>query len=148
MTNTDIVHLREALSTVQHAFIQALEQLDAERRDVVGVCGNWSAKDVIAHLIGWDAALLSYLDDPLNFNPEPLYACDTFNAQSVSDRQAHTWQQCIDELRSHSIKLEDALSSLIAEAPHYKRVCEWLQGRIEDYEHHCKQVTAWNESTN
>lgn len=42
------------LTRAQSDFVQIANQLDPQKRNQPGVCGEWSPKDVVAHLVGWD----------------------------------------------------------------------------------------------
>ena len=42
-----------------------LDALDESTREEPGVCGKWSAKDVVAHLVGWKQMFLGWYADGL-----------------------------------------------------------------------------------
>ncbi len=46
----------ELLSAIQYEYRQlkdAIRDIDARRMEIPGVCGEWSIKDLIAHLVAW-----------------------------------------------------------------------------------------------
>ncbi|MFV1981292.1 MAG: hypothetical protein ACC655_09085, partial [Rhodothermia bacterium] len=70
-------------SAAYSAFCGILDQIDAKKYDQPGVCGAWSPKDVVSHLIGWDKSMEEFIANPECFDPVPLMDFDSFNAQSV-----------------------------------------------------------------
>lgn len=143
--DTDLKGLQLELSMAYANFFRVIEQLEPEKRGQTGVSGRWTPKDVISHLIGWDKSLQEFITDPNEFDPEPLYDTDAFNAKSVSERQRQSWEETIDEFQSSYVDLEKAITTVTAEIPIYDRVNEWVKGRKEDYEFHTRQVEEWIE---
>jgi hypothetical protein len=143
--DTDLKGLQMELSMAYTNLLRVIKQLEPDKRSQAGVCGHWSSKDVISHLIGWDKSLQEFIVDPDEFNPEPLYDTNAFNAKSVSERQHQSWEEMIDEWQSSFIDLEKAITTITAEMKIYNRVSEWLKGRTEDYEFHTRQMEEWIE---
>lgn len=139
----DLEKLQTALTVAFSNYLHTILALAPEKQVQPGVSGDWSAKDVVAHLIGWDAALHEFIADPENFNPEPLYDVHTFNATSVTKRQAQTWQETVDELQNNFARLNETFATLPNEGRVYDRVVSWLKGRIADYEFHLEQLNGW-----
>jgi len=145
IVDMELEGLQAELSTAYINFFQVIKQLDPDKRRQSGVTGDWSPKDVISHLVGWDKALQGFIVNPDGFDPNPLFDINTFNAKSVSKRQHQSWEETIDELQSSYIDLEKAIATVTAEMKIYERVSGWLKGRREDYEHHKKQMEEWIE---
>lgn len=143
--DTNLKGLQMELSMAYANFLRVIKQLEPEKRSQAGVSGHWTPKDVISHLIGWDKSLQEFITAPDEFDPEPLYDIDTFNAKSVSERQHQSWKETIDELQSSYIDLEKAIITVTAEMQIYERVSGWVKGRREDYEFHTGQVEEWIE---
>ena len=141
--NPALAELKTELFSVYTNYLRAIQALEPEKRTQSGVSGDWSAKDVVAHLVGWDAALHEFITDPENFNPEPLYDVHTFNAASVTRRQAQTWQETVYELQNTFTRLDEAVATLPNEGRVHDRVASWLKGRIADYEFHLEQLDDW-----
>jgi len=137
--------LQTRLSVAYTNFFRVIKQLEPNKRSQPGVSGDWSPKDVISHLIGWDKSLQEFIADPDGFIPGPLYDTNTFNAKSVSERQHQSWEETIDELQSSYINLQKAITTVTAEMKIYGRVSEWLKGRREDYKFHTSQMEEWIE---
>jgi hypothetical protein len=142
---TELTRLETELSTAYTNFVRATAQLDLDKRYKPGVSGDWSPKDVIAHLVGWDKSLQAFIADPDGFNPEPLYDTNMFNAKSVSERKHQSWEETLDELDSSYIDLQKAIATVTAEMKIYDRVRGWLKGRRGDYEFHTVQLAEWIE---
>lgn len=145
--DTDLKELQMELSIAYANFLQVIKHLEPEKRCQTGVSGHWTPKDVISHLIGWDKSLQEFITDPDEFDPEPLYDINTFNAKSVSERQHQSWEETIDELQSGYADLEKAITTVTAEIQIYDRVRGWVKGRKEDYEFHTRQVEEWIEQS-
>lgn len=135
--------LRADLSTAHTRLLCVAGQLESSQRNRRGVCGRWSPKDVIAHLVSWDKALEDFLIDPDGFDPSPLYETDKFNARAVSDRHQQSWEETLDEMKMGFDTLNKAMASVAREQRTYRRVCEWLSGRRKDYDHHRNQLEGW-----
>lgn len=131
------------LTQTQTKFVDVANQLSQAQQTKVGVCGSWSPKDVVAHLVGWDASLKQLIVDIENFVPP--YDVHQFNEQSVAVRQALSWQDVLTELQTNFAELQTAVPTVTQEMKIYGRVKDWLSGRIADYELHTGQFEAWLE---
>ena len=143
--DTNLDALQMELSVAYTNFVRSIGTLEPDKRGLAGVSGHWSAKDVVAHLVGWDEALQTFIADPEAFDPAPLYDTNAFNAKSVSDRRYQSWEQTVGELKSGYSRLENIITTVHAEMVIYDRVCEWLQGRRTDYTFHTNQLDEWKE---
>ncbi len=143
--NSELSSLKIDLSLAYSRFTQLAEMLYPDKQIQSGVSGKWSAKDVISHLVGWDKSLCDFITNPDNFNPEPLYDIHAFNAKSVSDRHAQTWEMTMAELQRTFSNLEKAIVSVTPDMKIYARVMSWLSGRIDDYRFHSIQLEEWME---
>ena len=139
--DTHLEELHTKLSVAYVDFLQTAKQLDATKRDQPGVCGEWTPKDVVAHLIGWDASLCSFITDPEGFDPP--HDVHAFNTQSVAKRQSLAWEVVMDELEQNFADLQRAIATITPEMKPYERVCSWIQGRTEDYKLHMQQLKEW-----
>ena len=137
----NINQLLTKLTSAYTNFIQAAHQLDPNKRYQSGVCGEWSPKDVISHLVGWDKSLKALIVSPDDF--EPPYDVHHFNARSVASRKHLNWEEVLDELETNFQDLKQALATVDSDMKIYRRVIEWLPGRKEDYELHTSQLEAW-----
>ena len=129
------------LDAAHATFIQAADRLDPAARRQVGVCGEWSPKEVAAHLVGWDASLKQFIADTERF--EPPNDVHGFNRQSVAARKGLSWSAVIDELGQNFRELGQAIATVEPEMRIYERVHGWMAGRIEDYRLHTGQLESW-----
>ena len=143
--NINLCRLTHELSLTYLRFIQLAEILPPEKHNHAGICGHWSPKDVISHLIGWDKSLCDFIKNPDAFDPEPLHDVHAFNAKSVSDRHALTWELTMDELKLTFSELREALEIITPEIKIYERVQSWVSGRVDDYRLHSTQLEDWIE---
>jgi hypothetical protein len=128
--------------TQAHAdFLKIAYQLEPQKREQPGVCGEWSPKDVVAHLVGWDRLLLEFIADTDSFVP-PTDA-DQFNQQSVYARQDLGWSDVMQEMAAIFYDLQQAVATVNAYMQIYDRVLSWLAGRTEDYRLHRGQLAEW-----
>ena len=128
--------------TEAHAeFIEIANQLDPEKRFQPGVCGEWSPKDVVAHLVGWDALLLAFIIDADNFTPPD--DIDQFNQQSVANCTHLGWPEVLQEMADTFYHLQRAMGTVTPERSTHDRVLSWLAGRTEDYALHQTHIADW-----
>jgi hypothetical protein len=73
---------------------------------------GWTIKEVLAHLTGWDDAvidsLLAYIDNKPSTNPI-IKSLDEYNAVSISSRWDYTEEQILKEWRSTRQKLRNII---------------------------------------
>lgn len=138
--------LAENLDQAYTAFIEVASQLDADLHNEAGVCGEWSPREVAAHLVGWDAEAVRAFrlfanGDGDKFIPPQV---DEFNAQSVSSRQALTWNETLNELQTTQHDLQEMIQVVAAQGLNPAGgFGGWLVGRKDDYEYHTPQLQAW-----
>jgi len=104
--------------------------------------GDWSAKDILAHLIGWEAkgieALTAIADER---TPEKAPETDPFNAASVQDRHGASWAELRAEFDRTNCTLLDAARALPEAAWQRRRTTFWLRGvTIDHYQEHRTHV--------
>jgi hypothetical protein len=136
--------LSERLSNLTRAqadFVRIGNQIDPQKRDQPGVCGQWSPKDLAAHLVGWDKSLLEFITDMDSFTPPD--DIDRFNDQSVQMRKHLSWPDVMQEMEVNFRQLQQAVVTVNPEMKIYDRVISWLAGRTEDYIIHRGQLAAW-----
>jgi hypothetical protein len=88
-----LIHFGE----VRAEFLEVLRAFPAARRNEI-LFGEWSLKDVVAHLIGWDAYFADILAS-LKAGKEPPYwgSISRFNEPSVQRRRSASWEVVHDE---------------------------------------------------
>ena len=138
-----IGELQQELEAAHIQFVDIAGRLDPAKRDAAGVCGEWSPREVAAHLVGWDASVKQLIDDIENF--EPPYDVHGFNQRSVAARADRAWRTVMSELSTNFTELTQALATVTPDMRIYDHVTGWLGGRLEDYRLHTGQLEAWVE---
>ena len=85
-----------------------LDQIGPHRTDQPGVAGDWSMKEVVAHLTGWQPRLTARLQAAQRKEPEPpppwpahLQAEDEINAWIYESNHGRSVREVLDE--SHDV---------------------------------------------
>ena len=85
-----------------------LDQISPTRMDQLGVNGDWSMKDIVAHLTGWNRWLVARLQAAQRSEPEPpppwpahLQTDDEINAWIYESNQGRSVRAVLDE--SHQV---------------------------------------------
>jgi hypothetical protein len=100
--------------------------------------GDWSAKEILAHLIGWEAKgveALSAIGEERT--PERAPETDAFNAASVQDRHGASWAELRAEFDRTNRTLLDLARALPEAAWQRRRTTLWLRAvTIDHYQEH------------
>ncbi len=151
-----------ALREGRERFLQAIEGLSEEMMDEPGVNGDWSVKDVMAHLTRWEAELVKLLwQARQGITPSgPAVSAtsqevDELNARWFKEDRARLLPQVLEDfrgVRTQTIRRVEAFSE--EELSNPKRF-DWLGGvplwkwiAIESFEHdeeHLSQIRTWRE---
>jgi hypothetical protein len=134
----------------------SLEPVDAGR--FLERLGNWSPRDIVAHLIGWNRAVVrgsrQLLDGELPFydeDPGPDYS--KVNARFITEAASTDKGELLADLWSSIGDLERFLASLdpdawqqLTDVVHRNErlsVRATVDELIEDYYHHSRQIREW-----
>ncbi len=124
-------------------FIQRLQAARAEMREIVKYAqGNptiyepWRMKEVLDHITGWDDAVIasikSLLAGELPATPAAR-GIDTYNAETVSSREAIPYEVTQREWEASRVVLLELIQALTEEQLHARFTFPWGdQGIIED----------------
>lgn len=143
---------------------QLLARVPADCVAVSGVCGHWSTKDLVAHLMTWEARTLRWLDDarhgtPLTV-PEPGFGWDEFDRlNAVGYERYREWDYedvrrafhatqaqmltAVDRLSEAELRGEDGMTGMFRDAP----VGAIAANTYEHYELHLAQIRDWLDAT-
>jgi hypothetical protein len=104
----------ELLNWLQEEYQQweaFLDQIGPARMDQSGVNGDWSIKDIVAHLTGWQPKLIASIQAAQRGEPEPpppwpahLQTEDEINAWIYESNQGRPVREVLDE--SHQVFLQ------------------------------------------
>lgn len=137
--------LREHFAIVSADFLALASRVNAERADEPGVCGDWSVKELIAHMAAWDwEGERHYRELHAGGAESQSYDVESFNAAAVDERRGQTWEETLDELRRANMTFAASLATVSAgdrdADPHY---ASWLRAIVRHYEEHTTQLRVW-----
>ena len=112
----------ELLNWLQHENEQwqgLLAEIGPARMEQSGVNGDWSMKDIVAHLTGWNRWLVARLQSAERGEPEPrppwpahLLAEDDINAWIYESGRERSLGEVVDEMRQVHRQLVAAVEAL------------------------------------
>lgn len=108
--------LLETLTRARGELIAAAEALPPEKRRAVFL-GDWSAADIVAHLIGWDVTNLEAADSLLAGRLPAFYEHHdrdwrSYNAQLVTTYGNGDWEALLDAASASHQRLLDRLEAI------------------------------------
>ncbi len=116
-----------------------------------GVMGDWSVKDILAHVTIWEEEALKYLPLIINGEKPPRYTryggIDAFNEQMIEQRRDLALSDVLRQLDETHRRLIDYLQSVPEE--HFTRETRFRHRlRLDTYSHyplHAKAIQEWRE---
>src|SRR6266849_10432107 len=98
--------------------IQAVDHLHELEWEKPGACGEWTVKEILAHLTSYELALIDGLNTFLGHEPTPYISgfmknIQEFNAQEVEKRRYKMAQHVLDEYNDAQLQT----GSLLAQIP-------------------------------
>lgn len=135
------------LEDAHQRFVRVCEHLSPDLYEKSGACGEWSPRQVVAHIIGWDVEAVHYLarfasDNGESYNPN--FDVDEFNARSVGKRVDSSWEACLAELSRAHAAIQQIVRLIDAQGRDPSSgFARGLAGRIADYKLHTDQLAVW-----
>ena len=134
------------------AFGAAYADLPAARLAEPGVVGDWSVKDLLAHVTTWEEEALKYLPLILAGGRPPRYSTqygglDAFNAQIIEQKRRLSLAEVQAQRLATHQRLLDYLRGLPAE-PFASETRFRHRLRLESYSHytlHANMIRAWRK---
>jgi len=138
--------------------IQAVDDLPELQWDMPGVCGEWSVKDIIAHLASYERVVLDVLNTFSGKEPTPyvlrfVSQTQEFDDAEVTARKYATAQQVIDEYQDTQVQTTSLLEQISPERVQQAGTMPWYQQGLSladfinrMYEHtreHCDQIARF-----
>jgi hypothetical protein len=116
-----------------------------------GVMGEWSVKDILAHVTTWEEEALKYLPLILTGGRPPRYiqygGIDAFNAQMAEQKRETALSEILRQLDETHRRLIDYLQSVPEE--HFTRETRFRHRlRLDTYSHypmHARAIQEWRE---
>src|SRR5947199_9644519 len=118
-----------------------------------GVMGNWSVKDILAHVTTWEEEALKYLPLIITGGRLPRYiqygGIDAFNAQMTEQKRDLALSDVLRQLDETHLRLIDYIRSVPEE--HYTRETRFRHRlRLDTYSHyplHARAIREWREQS-
>lgn len=151
----------------QAAIEQTIAPLSERQMTTPGVVGEWSIRDVLAHIGAWERTLLGRLQAAIN-NTTPLYSwvpdgpffaeasdedVDIINERFYQQNKGRSLQDVMSEFRRLPIQLMDAVQQLSEDDLTNSERFAWTQGQPlwkfipgDSYEHideHLASIREW-----
>jgi hypothetical protein len=105
------MHSKDVLRYGHAAFLRAIEKIPDEFLEMKGVCGEWSAKQLLAHISSFETLLVEILHNLVYLSPTPLLDRFTnpahdFNTDQVERRRNLTFFELHEEyLQNYSYSM-------------------------------------------
>ena len=141
--------------------IQTVDNLNEVAWDIPGACGEWSVKDIIAHLATYEQVMIDVLNTFTGSEPTPyvlrwIQQHDDFNKAEVEARRYNTAQHVEDEYQDLQVQATSLLQQIPEETIQRKGTLDWYkpESSLADfidmmYKHtleHCEQIKIFRES--
>ncbi|MDQ7026895.1 MAG: maleylpyruvate isomerase N-terminal domain-containing protein [Anaerolineae bacterium] len=128
--------------TAYATLITVAESYPDDLQTQAGVCGTWSARELIAHLCGWIVEALRRYPRYALSTGDIDYNTDAFNEVSIWLRREKGYDSIVSELRDSSAKLaqfaRDLPESQIER--NGQRYMEWLTSLTREAREHSAQL--------
>jgi uncharacterized damage-inducible protein DinB len=149
------------LRAARARLLQALEGLTDEHMLQVGAVGIWSIKDVLAHLVAWEAELVTALSRLEQHKRQPPRIVEIDDIDDWNDEQYHTnvarsLDVVLDDFHGVHKHLITALESLDDRILDDNRRWPWMEGEPLSYlvfenaiwheDEHAADIRAWRET--
>ena len=140
--------LLHRIETAWTALLDSVDGLSAARLEEPGVLGDWSVKDVLAHVTTWEEETLKYLPVIASGNRTPRYASqggiDAFNARVSEEKRSLSLAQVRRQLNETHRRLiafiEKTPDDQFATETRFRR-----RLRYDTYGHYPEHVEAIRE---
>ncbi len=101
-----------ALQKYHQEFIELVNRFPVQERLSV-LFDQWSLKDILAHIIGWNMCLKENLDFIQQDKEPPFYGkVNDYNAQSVENRKNDSWEKVFKDCDQSGLQLVEAYKNL------------------------------------
>ena len=134
-----MTNLFETMNQERTILLDAITTLSEALLDEKGVVGEWSIKNMLAHLTGWEKVVTDFLPDRLAMGSRPAILStmsadeDAWNAQQVTSFEHLTPKEQLGEFERTRQALLQVLHDAGEEA--LNRQCPWpeWQGTLATY---------------
>ena len=116
------------------SFMRAIRGLDEPDQNKSGLCGIWSAKDVIAHLASYELVISEVLGKSNGLEATPTYdrfQVGNFNDAEVEARQSQSYQQVLDEYKAARQEVSNKIKGISLAKLHETDSLKWFGREID-----------------
>ena len=140
------------LEEAWQAFLKSFADLPESALLEAGVCGEWSIRDIMAHVTTWEEETLGALPLILAGKRLPMYSTlyggvDAFNALQYEKKQNLSLAQVKRDLKSTHKRLVAFLSDLPETAFTPRLVRRLGIDTYRHYREHREQIEGWRENS-
>jgi hypothetical protein len=119
-------------------WLAVIDGIDPEAIDEAGVCGSWSAKDLIGHVAVWDQEAADTARRETAGEAHPLFDWRRVNEEEAERRRSSS----LEELTARMHAVHADLMATLASSPALE--ASWVaDNTYEHYPQHIAQVRAW-----
>jgi hypothetical protein len=150
--------LLDTLSATRTDFLDALNGLPPEQMLQAGVTGTWSVKDILAHLVAWEAEVVTALNQAQNRRTPSIITIediDEWNEEQYHTNRARSLEAILSDFAGvHKMlcrMVEDFDERALTDGRRYP----WMEGEplwllIEETvilheQEHTSEIRAWRE---
>lgn len=134
------------------SFKESYAGLTAEQLMEPGVTGDWSVKDILAHVSRWEEESLKHLPHILQGRRPPRYSVlyggiDAFNAQMTQQKRGLALSEVLDQLDEIHRRLIEYIQS-VPEEQFTSETRFRRRLRLDTYSHypiHTRLIREWRE---
>jgi hypothetical protein len=140
-----------------------LAPLDETQMTTEGVNGDWSIKDVLAHITAWQNRLLVWLhaatqnEDPTISGPDTLEEMDRLNEQFYKENKSRPLDDVLTGFRTTYLQIVDEVQVLNEEDLTDPHRFSWMKGNplwyviagdtYKHYQEHTGTIQQWSGKT-
>ena|SRR5438132_11480382 len=155
----DKTRILDEMRTKYAALEEILTPLDETLMTTVGVNGDWSIKDVLAHITAWHYRLLAWLraasrnEDPTISGPDSAEEMDRLNEQFYKENKSRPLDDVLADFHTTYLQIVDVVQMLDNEDLIDADRFAWTKGNPlwylvagDTYEHyleHSQPIKVW-----
>jgi hypothetical protein len=146
--------LLKQLDKAWTAFKESYAGLSESQMTEPGVTGNWSVKDIIAHVTWWEEEALKHLPLIIKGGKPPRYSTkyggiDAFNAQMTEQKQGLSLSDVLAQMDEIHRRLVAYIQS-VPEEEFTRETRARRRLRLDTYSHypkHARAIRQWREQS-
>lgn len=155
------MNISTLLQTNNLRIFQDIEGLNEADWEIPGACGEWSVKDIMAHLASHEQVIVDVLNTFSGHAPTPsvlqfLRQPGEFNRAAIKQRQYQTAQQIEDEFQELQVQATSLLQQIPEELAQKQETMLWykpdysladfIQSMTQHIQEHGRQIVAFRNS--